>query len=154
MDEAVIRAWFEKNRVKYDEPARFDFQEAVLPGEANESAARELEERLAGGAPGDVAAGLRVFKGRPRGNLVDAYGAELAAALEASPVGQWRALRTRDGWRVLRLDAVTPAKPADFARVGALVTQDWMDATAAEKRTAAVRALAAKYTVKYETRAE
>jgi hypothetical protein len=31
-----------------------------------------------------------------------------------------------------------------------VVLQDWIDATMAEQRTAAVRALAKKYTVKYE----
>jgi hypothetical protein len=34
-----------------------------------------------------------------------------------------------------------------------MVAQDWVDVTAAEQRTAAVRALAAKYTIKYETTA-
>jgi len=36
---------------------------------------------------------------------------------------------------------------------GALL-HDWTDATAAEQRTAAVRALARKYKIKYETRQE
>jgi hypothetical protein len=31
-----------------------------------------------------------------------------------------------------------------------VILQDWIDATMAEQRTAAVRALAKKYTVKYE----
>jgi hypothetical protein len=32
-DEKVLREWFEANRAKYDEPARYTFQEAVLAGE-------------------------------------------------------------------------------------------------------------------------
>src|SRR5262245_38377617 len=35
-DEQVLREWFEKNRAKYDEPARYTFQEAVLAGERSE----------------------------------------------------------------------------------------------------------------------
>jgi hypothetical protein len=38
-----------------------------------------------------------------------------------------------------------------FDVVRGMVQHDWIDATAAEQRTAAVRALASKYTIKYET---
>jgi hypothetical protein len=152
-EEATLRAWFEKNRAKYDEPARFDFQEAVLGGEATEVTVRAFVERLNGGASGDAEAGLRVFKGRPRDNLVQSYGQELATALESAPVGVWQAYSTREGWRALRLEATTPAKPADFGTLAGIVMQDWLDATAAEQRTAAVRALAAKYKIRYESAA-
>src|SRR5262245_51767854 len=32
VDDRILREWFEANRAKYDEPARFTFQEAVLAG--------------------------------------------------------------------------------------------------------------------------
>ena len=38
-DEKVLREWFEKNRARYDQPARYNFQEAVLAGESSEAAA-------------------------------------------------------------------------------------------------------------------
>ncbi len=47
----------------------------------------------------------------------------------------------------MRLDAITPPKPAAFEDLRGVVLQDWTDATMAEQRTAAVRALAKKYTV-------
>lgn len=150
VDEPVLRDWFERNRRKYDEPARYDFEEAVLSGERTEANVRTLVDRLNFGTPGDIDAGLRVFKGRPHENIVQTYGEELAEALEQSSVGEWRALPTRDGWRALRLEAITPAKPAVFEAFAGVVLQDWTDAIMAEQRTAAVRALAAKYTVKIE----
>lgn len=149
-DDAMLRDWFERNRRKYDEPARYDFEEAVLSGERTEANVRALVDRLNFGTPGDIDAGLRVFKGRPHENIVQTYGEELAEALEQSPVGEWRALPTRDGWRAMRLEAITPAKPALFEAFAGVVLQDWTDATMAEQRTAAVRALARKYAVKIE----
>jgi hypothetical protein len=149
-DDKVLRDWFEKNRVKYDEPARFDFQEAVLSGDTSEAAVRAFVAALNAGAPGDAQAGLRVFKGRPHANLVQSYGAELAKNLEAASVGEWRSFATRDGLRALRLDAVIAAKPAAFEPLRGVVLQDWTDAVMAEQRSAAVRALAKKYTVKFE----
>jgi hypothetical protein len=149
-DDKLLRAWFEAHRAKYDEPARFDFQEAVLTGDSTEGALRAFAAALNSGTPGDAKAGLRVFKGRPHANLMQSYGPEFAKALETSPAGEWRVQPTREGLRVMRLESITAPKPADFEPLRGVVLQDWTDATMAEQRTAAVRALAKKYAVKTE----
>jgi hypothetical protein len=149
-DDKLLRDWFEKHREKYDEPARFDFQEAVLGGEPTEAAVRAFVEALNAGTPGDAKAGLRVFKGRPHGNLLQSYGGDFATGLEAAAPGQWLALPSREGWRAVRLDAATPAKPGNFDMLRGVVQQDWTDATLSEQRSAAVAALTKKYTVKTE----
>ena len=148
--EQVLKEWFERNRAKYDEPARFDFQEAVLSGSGDEAAVRAFVEQLNKGAGGELNAGLRVFKGRPFSNVVQSYGPEFAKALEAATPGEWRPLNTRDGWRAIRVEAVTAAKPASFDALRNVVLQDWTDFAMAEQRTQAVRALAKKYTVRDE----
>jgi hypothetical protein len=151
VDNKVLRDWFEKHRDKYDEPARYDFQEAVLGADTSEAAVRAFVEALNNGTPSDAKAGLQVFKGRPHANLVQSYGPEFAKALEESPAGgEWRALPTKEGLRAMRLEAITPAKAAVFEPLRNVVQQDWTDAVMAEQRTAAVRALAKKYTVKTE----
>jgi PPIC-type PPIASE domain len=148
IDDDRLRKWFESHRAKYDEPARYDFEEAALSGDNSEAVVRGFVAALNGGTPGDAKAGLRVFKGRPQANVVQSYGADLARALVASRPGQWQALRTRDGWRAMRLDATTPPKPAVFEVLRGVVLHDWTDATASEQRSAAVRALTKKYKVK------
>jgi hypothetical protein len=60
-DDSTLRGYFERNRAKYDEPGRYDFDEAVLAGEATEAVAREFADALNRGMPGDAKAGLRVF---------------------------------------------------------------------------------------------
>jgi hypothetical protein len=153
VNDELLRVWFEKHRGKYDEPARYDFEEAVLAGDASESAVRAFAETLNAGTPGDAKAGLRVFKGRPHSNLVQSYGAEFASALEALPVGPWRALATRDGWRAMRMGGITPARAATFEPLRQAVLQDWTDAVMAEQRSAAVRVLAGKYRIVEQTAA-
>lgn len=149
-DDKLLREWFEAHRTRYDEPTRFDFQEAVLAGDPPEAAVRAFVEALNTGTPGDAKAGLRVFKGRPHDNLVQSYGAEFAKALEEAPLGQWHAQATIDGWRAMRLDLITAGKPAVFESLRGVVLQDWTDSVMAEQRTAAVRALARKYKVEIE----
>ena len=149
-DDKLLEDWFERNRAKYDEPARYDFQEAVLIADASESAARDFADALNKGAPGDARAGLRIFKGRPHANLLQSYGPEFTKSLEQALPGQWRAYGTPDGWRVVRLESIVPARPATYAAMRGVVLHDWTDTVMADQRTAAVRALAGKYTVKYE----
>ncbi len=154
LDDAVLRAWFVGNRARYDEPARYDFQEAVLAGDNAEATVRAFVDALNAGTPGDTQAGLRVFKGRPHGNLVEGYGVDFAKALAAAPVGEWRAQPTQGGLRVMRLEAVTPPRAAAYEALRNVVLQDWTDAVMSEQRTAVVRALARKYRVKTEAAAK
>jgi len=149
VDDKMLREWFERNRVKYDEPARFTFQEAVLTGDRSEAALRAFVAGLnAGAPPSDAQAGLRVFKDRPRSNLDESYGPEFTKALEQAPPGEWLALPSRGGLRAMRLETITPPQPAVFEELRGIVLHDWTDAVLAEQRSAAVRALAKKYTVK------
>ena len=150
VDDKVLRQWFDSHRAKYDEPARFDFQEAVLSGEASEEAVRAFVATLNAGTPGDANAGLRVFKARPLSNLVQSYGADFAKALEAAPAGEWRAQQSKEGWRAIRVDAITHPQTANFEALRVVVLQDWTDATLSEQRSAAVRALEKKYKVRFE----
>jgi len=150
-DDKVVRQWFEAHREKYDEPQRYDFDEAALAGTTTEQAVRDFVAELNGGAPGDAKAGLRVFKGRPHSNLVLSYGPEVTATLSKGTPGEWLAIKTREGWRAMRVNAVIAPKPADYEIIRNVVVQDWTDATAAEQRSAAVRVLAKKYAITYQT---
>jgi hypothetical protein len=147
-DLKTLRAWFDAHREKYDEPPRFDFQEAVLSGESSEASVRAFVGELNRGAGGEVKAALRVFKGRPYQNLVQSYGPEFAHTMEALQPGEWHGFQTREGWRAMRLEAMVPGRPANFEALIGVVTQDWTDATMSEIRTKAVRELAKKYKVR------
>ncbi|MEO6080050.1 MAG: peptidylprolyl isomerase [Steroidobacteraceae bacterium] len=147
IDDQTLRAWFEKRRDKYDEPARFDFEEAALAGTPTESDIRQFVADLDHGVPGDSRAGLRVFKGRPQSNILQSYGEEFATALAGLPVGQWHSLQSKTSWHAVRLIGYAATQPADYDLVRGPVLQDWKDAVASEQRTAAVRALASKYQI-------
>ena len=153
VDDPTLRAWFEQRRVHYDEPARYDFQEAALAGDTPEAELRSFVLALNSGSSGDAKAGLRVFKGRPQANLVSSYGPTFAKALDETPVGEWRALPSTGGLRVVQLLAISAPKPASFEALRGVLLQDWTDHVMAEQRSAAVRALGQKYTVKVEAAA-
>ncbi|MBE2293452.1 MAG: peptidyl-prolyl cis-trans isomerase, partial [Phycisphaerales bacterium] len=49
VSDQILREWFEQNRAKYDESARYDFQEAVLSGDRSEAALRAFAAALNAG---------------------------------------------------------------------------------------------------------
>lgn len=147
-DDVQLRQWFEENRARYDQPARYDFQEAVLAGAAPEEKVRAFAAALNSGTPPDVEAGLRVFRTRPLPTIVQSYGEDFAKQLAALPAGQWQALPSRDGWRAVRVQSSTPAEAADFERLRGVVSQDFVDQAMARQRSAAVDAIASKYRIK------
>jgi hypothetical protein len=149
-DDKTLRAWFEGHRGKYDDPERFDFEEAAMSGTTTEETVRAFVQELNTGTPGDAKAGLRVFKGRPRSNVIQSYGPDVEKELTRSKAGEWHAFNTRQGWRAMRLVAISPPKRANFEELRNVVLRDYNDAAAAEQRTAAVRALGKKYTIKHE----
>jgi hypothetical protein len=147
-DEARLRQWFEQHRARYDQPARYDFQEAVLAGNATEERVRAFAAALNAGVAPDAEAGLRVFTTRPLPTIVQSYGDGFAKQLAALPPGQWHALASRDGWRAVRVQSSTPSEAADFERLRGAVLQDWTDEMMAAQRSAAVDAMAKKYRIK------
>jgi PPIC-type PPIASE domain len=149
-DDKVLQDWFERHREKYDEVPRVSFEEAALSGTNGEADVRAFVKELNAGAPGDAKAGLRVFKNRPVASIDQSYGAEFTKALQSQPEKVWSALPTRDGWRAIRVTEVRPAVRADFAALRPAVLQDWKDANAGDQRTAAVRALARKYKIRFQ----
>jgi hypothetical protein len=146
-DESVLKTWFESHRERYDEPARYDFEEAVVKGDRAESAVRAFAQALNAGAPGDIEAELRVFTARPHDNILQSYGADFALALAAATPGEWQAIPSSGGFRVIRLKSISASRPAEFGNMAGVVLQDWTDSVMAEQRSAAVRQLAKKYTV-------
>ncbi len=60
--DAQLRKWFEEHREKYDEPTRYDFDEAALSGDNSQAAVEAFVKELNNGTPGDAKAGLRVSR--------------------------------------------------------------------------------------------
>jgi len=146
--DTELRAYFDAHRDSYDVPARFDFSEAVIHGGADAARAGAFADALNTGKQADIESGLRVFEARPEATIVDAFGAAFARGLASAPLATWVVLESSAGPRVVRVDSRSEGARADFDSVRSAVRQDWVDQKAQALRTAAVRELGKKYTVK------
>jgi hypothetical protein len=146
--ESELRAWFERQRAQYDAPARFDFTEAPLGSDASEASAGQVAATLNAGVSAALASELRLFAGRPRNTVAAAFGEEFANALQSAPLGKWQVVPSIAGPRVVRLEYRTAPAPSRFESVRSEVRRDVSAARAQEQRSAALRELGKKYTVK------
>jgi PPIC-type PPIASE domain len=150
IDEAKLRAWFEARHERYDTPARYDFMEAVVIGDSTPETLETFASALNGTARSDTQSDLRVFKDRPHTNLVESYGSEFATRLTQLKVGEWQAVPSSAGLRVVRVEAIKLGTTAKFDDMKDSVHQDWKDDTMAQLTSDAVREMGKKYTVRME----
>jgi hypothetical protein len=150
IDEPQLRAWFEARHDRYDTPTRYDFMEAVVIGDSTPEALETFASALNGAAQSDTQSDLRVFKDRPRTNLVESYGSDFADTLTQLKVGEWQAVPSSAGLRVVRVEAVKPGTTARFEDMKESVYQDWKDDTMAQLTSDAVREMSRKYTIRTE----
>jgi hypothetical protein len=154
IDEAGLRRWYEGRRGRYDVAARFDFQEAVVAGDAAPERLQAFAQALNGKGESQAESSLRIFKDRPRGNLVASYGEAFAKALEQQAPGEWAVLQAQDGPRVIRLELVKAARPSNFEDLKDRVYQDWRDEQGGRGTQQAIDAMASKYRVRMEGQGE
>lgn len=152
IDEAGLKAWFESNRDRYDTPARFDFLEAAMPSDTKLEAMQRFALALNKDQeePG-IESSLRVFRDRPRSNLLQSYGKDFTEAIEQLKPGQWQVLVSNDGPRVIRLETLKPAVAADFESVKVKVYQDWKDEMSSQRTKELIREMGRKYKIRQES---
>lgn len=146
--EEQLRAYFEKNRNRFDQPERVSF--LLTPATDEAAAHRQLEDMRAERESADVRDRTRLFPGRPVGSLAASFGEEFRNKLTSLPIGEWRVIQAGDGWHVARFDAHEPAVPADFNAVRDEVRRLWTTDETRKRAWAAVTKLKSNYTVRIE----
>lgn len=146
-DEATLRAWFEQNRQRYDEPVRVDFLEAIVTGPGDEARVQQFADALNANTDIDIQSSLRIFRGRPFASIVASFGEDFADELSSMPLQTWQVARSREGLRVVMIESRRDMVPAQFEAVRVAVLQDWRDRRMQELRTEAVRELAQQYRI-------
>lgn len=150
IEEDGLRKWFETRRDKYDVPARFDFLEAVVSGDTSPEALKRFAAALNGDGESDAESSLRVFKDRPRSNLLQSYGPDFTAAIEKAAPGKWQVIAGKDGLHVVQLETIKPGQAADFAAIKPEVYQDWRDEATSLKTKELIQDMGKKYTVRVD----
>lgn len=146
--EEQLRAYFEKNRSRYDQPEQVSF--LLTPATDEATVHRQFEDMKAERENADLRDRTRVFPNRPVSSLAASFGQSFTSSLLSLPIGEWRIVQANDGWRIARLDARKAAQPANLDSVRDEVRQSWTTDETRRRAWEAVTRLKAGYTVKIE----
>lgn len=141
-----LREYFERNRERYEAPARFDIRHVYVDGltEASSERAERLLRRLRAGEPpkgmGDRFHGGHHLRRRTAANLTDLFGAGFVEDLDRVPTGEWHLRRSTGGWHVVMVEGHRRRRVPAFEEVrdeilGDLTIEQREDALRAELDT-------------------
>jgi hypothetical protein len=146
--EERLRAWFEQNRERFDEPERVGFY--LTPAADSGEATHWLEDISAGHESEELRERTRAILARPVTSLAPAFGEKFRDDLLALPQGTWAKLQSKEGWHIVRLDSRRPGDPAHFEDVRDEVLRQWRVDETRSRAWEAVNRLKASYTVRME----
>jgi hypothetical protein len=146
--EEQLRAWFESNHERFDEPERVGFY--LTPPTDEATARRQLADIEAQHESAELQQQTRAILGRPIASLAPSFGEGFRDGLLALPLGQWAVLQSKDGWHVVRLDSRRPGKLARLQDVRDEASRIWRTDETRKRAWEAVNRLKASYRVRYE----
>jgi len=141
IDDAVLRAWFDAHRDRYEEPATVGITQVCFAGRDAERRARAALPSLRRPVAALARVGDPCLYGsevplRSEAELARSGGAAFARAVFAAEAGAWTGpVASSQGWHLVFVRERLPARSADFAAVRDAVR----DACIAERQDAALR---------------
>lgn len=156
-----LAAWYAARTERFTQPPRVSFRHLYFSPDragaaAAEAAAAEALPAVAG-LPIDAAAPAGVgdrfpfqdfYGGKAPDEIGRAFGPDFAAALLTLPQGAWAGpVRSGLGWRLVRIDALTPARVPALDEIEADVRAAWTEERYAEIRQRAEDEMRARYTI-------
>src|SRR5262249_33135948 len=143
-----LRAFFETVRNRFDQPERVSF--LLTPATDEATARRQFDDIRAERETPEFRDQTRLFPNRPVDSLAPSFGDGFRVQLLSLPIGEWRVVQAKDGWRIARLDAQQAAVPVSFQSVRDEVTRMWSTDETRKRAWAAVQKLKASYNVKID----
>lgn len=149
-----LEAWFEANRIAYDRPDLYDFEQFLVEGGNAETVSAMAVELGDAAHPETYESTFRRYPHRPGGNLLSVFGEEGGQRLLDAAIGQWVAVESVYGWHLARVTKYAPGEPAVFKDVKHSVARDWLSIHEQRDLSDALGAIVEDYDFRYEVTRE
>jgi hypothetical protein len=156
---AELKAWFEKNAARFQEPPRVSFRHLYFSPDRRGARARtdaaDALARLAG-QPQDTSRSTladpfmfhEYYRDRAPEYLGKEFGPAFARAVARLPTGSWQGpIESGFGWHVAFVDTLVPGRVPSYEEVEDHVKTAWLGERKAMAWDKAYKAMRAKYTV-------
>jgi len=158
--ETELEAYLAAHAAEFAEPARVRLTHVYVSADAHGAAARTiasslLDELRAAGRAGAAGRGEAFIHGgeidASQDEIARFFGADFAAALPGVTPGRWEGpLASTYGFHLVWVEARTPPRTPDFARVRGRVLHRWLSEKREARARATIAALRARYAVVVE----
>jgi parvulin-like peptidyl-prolyl isomerase len=156
--EAELRAWFDENRARFEEPARVSFRHLYFsPDRRGANARADAEKALAElrDAPEDIKSAVGdpfmfqdYYRDRAAEYLNKEFGPPFTAAVAKLSAGSWQGpIESGFGWHLVFVDTLIPARAPPFDEIEEDVKNAWLDEQKTKSVEKAYRDMRAKYAV-------
>ena len=163
VSDSELEAYLQRNAARYALPAEVAFEQVLFdPSRHGEQMQADLTaglQRLQAGAVQNQVGDRTQLPARVALTPVDLvareFGESFAAALPELPVGSWAGpVPSGFGWHLVRLQSLTPGRPATLSEVRKAVERDWENDRRMQGKQAFYDQLADKYEVIIEPSSE
>lgn len=157
---AELKAWFEKNTDKFQEPPRVSFRHLYFAPDKRGTRARDdAVDALAklSGQPEDARLAATMadpfmfqeyYRDRAPGYLGKEFGPKFALALPKLPTGSWQGpVESGFGWHLVYVDTLVPGRVPAFEEIEGAVRTAWLSEQKATAWEKAYKDMRAKYIV-------
>jgi hypothetical protein len=148
--EAVLQAWFDRNKARYAAAMRYSFDQLFLSDKGRASALlAQMRQGAAWQGKGDPISLPTSLDRAERGEIERTFGEEFAARLATLPKGEWSGpVRSGFGTHLVRIRSAEAASPPKLVDVRQQVENDWRAETTEARKAKAYQALLDGYTIK------
>ena len=146
--EEQLRGWYAENRAHFDEPERVSFY--ITPPTDQTTAQRQFEDIVRQHESEELQQQTRAILGRPVASLAASFGDDFRDGLLTMPQGEWKILRSRDGWHVVRLDSRRQGTLVSLDAVHEQAARMWRTEETRKLAWEAVTRLKTSYQIRYE----
>lgn len=143
---AQLQHWLDTHRARYDVPKRVSFFEVPM-GDSEADTNSMLKLIAAEKEPESVRLRAHTFVDRPIDSLIGGFSQEFIDRLQMLPPHQWDMLKSTDGWHLVRLENVVPARKVSVEEVRDPLTTDWQQEEARTQAVSVVRNMGKNYVV-------
>jgi len=144
-----LKTWFATNHGRFDQPARVSFY--MTPPTDEATARRHLQDILGQHEDATLEKQTTAILARPEGSVALAFGGGFLSGLLAAAPNQWTVLQSKEGWQVVRLDAIRPGRSAKLEDVVDDASRIWHDDEVRRRAWEAVTRLKTSYKVRVES---
>jgi parvulin-like peptidyl-prolyl isomerase len=145
-----LKDWYQEKGVNYQRQPSYDF-EHILIREKKENAKQSVNEilnqLLAGKDVSDYKHAYHDFVGRNRAGLSVTFGEAFVTELDELPANEWKIVKSKKGWHVLRVKAKNQQPLPEFEQIEPLIRKDWQRQQQSDQVVKLIEELRNTYTI-------